>query len=93
MINIDNLLKERKLTKEKLASKMNISRSALYSALNGNPTQSSLEEIARALDVTIADLYKSNSVEVLFRYKTEVYRIPEKLIIKLIEKGEAIKVI
>lgn len=50
MINIDELLREKRLTKVELARRMGITREYLYSLLR-NPTADTAERIASALDV------------------------------------------
>lgn len=45
-----------------LADKLGISQGAMSLSINGNPTVSTLEKIAEALNVPITELFESNSV-------------------------------
>lgn len=45
-----------------LAEKLGISQGAMSLSINGNPTVSTLEKIAEALNVPITELFESNSV-------------------------------
>lgn len=58
MLNIDYILRGKRISKTELARRANISRQALHSILTGNPTLSSLELIASALEITLAELFQ-----------------------------------
>lgn len=63
MLYIDNLLKEKGLTKTDVAKRMNLSRESLYRILSGNPTLDNIVKLADAINVTVAELFlndKSN---------------------------------
>lgn len=53
---VKNLCQERGMTLKELAEKMGIKPESLSRALNGNPQLSTLENIANALGVEVADL-------------------------------------
>lgn len=55
------LLKQKGITAKGLAEKMGISEAALSLSLSGNPTLSRMQEIAKALDVEVGDLFSSSS--------------------------------
>lgn len=57
MINIDQLLKEKGISKTDLAKKMGMSRENLYRIINGNPTLENLEKIANSLGVNLGKLF------------------------------------
>lgn len=60
MIHIDDLLREKKLSKTELTKKMGLkSRTSLYEILNGNPMLESIERLATALEVPISELFPS----------------------------------
>lgn len=80
MIDIDILLKEKGLSKQDLAKKMEISRENLYRILNGNPTLQNLEKIATALEVQIYQLFPSsnNALTGFVEYRGTIHRIKSK---------------
>ncbi len=56
-LNISRAMKERGFNAKKIASKLGVSSMAISSRINGNPTVSSLEDIARVLECDITDLF------------------------------------
>ena len=54
---IKDLLKERNMTQKDLAQRIGVSAVTLNRYLTGNPSVSSLEKIAGALDVDISELF------------------------------------
>lgn len=63
MINIETLIKESGISKADLADKLGVSRTALYSILNGNPTVKSLEKIAEIIGCDMADFFPKKTKE------------------------------
>ncbi len=59
---IKEIIKEKGLTVEKVASKMGISRVGLSHHIKGNPSLNSLQRIAAALDVDITELFEAPEV-------------------------------
>lgn len=59
MLRVKNICKQRGITLKELATRMNISPETLSRMLseNGNPTLSSLENIAKALNVEVFELF------------------------------------
>ena len=63
MLYIDNILKEKGLTKTYIAKRMDLSRESLYRILSGNPTLDNIVKLANALGISVSDLFlndKSN---------------------------------
>ena len=58
MINIDRILKEKKLSKTDVAKVMGLSRESLYRILSGNPTLENLNKLSAALKVPITELFE-----------------------------------
>ena len=58
-IDIDTLLKEKKLSKTDVAKKMGLSRESLYRILSGNPTLDNINKLADALGVSVSELFSS----------------------------------
>lgn len=54
------LCKEAGINQTELAEKIGLSRVGLSKAINGNPTVDTLERIANALEVDIAELFVKN---------------------------------
>lgn len=76
-IDIDTLLKEKKLSKTDVAKKMELSRESLYRILSGNPTLDNISKLADAIGVSIPELFTANSQDLYghVEYKGVVYTI------------------
>ncbi|WP_290169856.1 helix-turn-helix transcriptional regulator [uncultured Muribaculum sp.] len=57
-MRVKELLKEKGITAKELAGRMNISEGALSLSLSGNPTLERLNQIASALNVSVAELFE-----------------------------------
>ena len=62
---VKELCSERGMTIKQLAENMKIAPESLSRAINGNPQLSTIRKIAEALDVSIADLFDRDEVELL----------------------------
>jgi transcriptional regulator with XRE-family HTH domain len=58
MIDIDRLLKERRLSKTDLAKRMGLSRESLYRILSGNPTLENIQKLSDAVGVSVSELFE-----------------------------------
>jgi transcriptional regulator with XRE-family HTH domain len=58
MIDIDRLLKDRKLSKTDVAKRMGLSRESLYRILSGNPTLENIQKLSSAIGVPVAELFE-----------------------------------
>ncbi|MDR1913880.1 MAG: helix-turn-helix transcriptional regulator [Clostridiales bacterium] len=86
MLYIDNILKDKKLSKTEVAKRMGLSRESLYRILTCNPTLDNLQKLANALEVSISELFeKKEEVSVYVEYKGERKRITEKDLIRLFD--------
>lgn len=77
MIDIDNILKEKRLTKTDIAKRMGLSRESLYRILSGNPTLDNIVKLASALEIPVSELFATGGQELsgYVEYKGTVYRI------------------
>ena len=57
-IDIDILLKEKKLSKTDIAKRMGLSRESLYRILSGNPTLDNISKLADAIGCPVAELFE-----------------------------------
>lgn len=57
-IDIDTLLKEKKLSKTDIAKRMGLSRESLYRILSGNPTLDNINKLADAIGCPVAELFE-----------------------------------
>lgn len=64
-LRVKEICKEKGITIQKLAEKMNISRVGLSQHINGNPSVEVLERIAGALNIEVRDLFEKSSTEVV----------------------------
>ena len=62
-LRIKEILKERNIKVADLAEMVGITQGAMSLAINGNPTVSTLEKIAEALNVQVSDLFESHDVQ------------------------------
>lgn len=60
-LSVKEVCKEKGLTIQDLADKMEMKRESLSRAINGNPTLETLEKIANALGVDITELFGPSS--------------------------------
>lgn len=57
-LDIDSVLKEKKISKTELADKLGVPRQSIYSYLDGNVSLGILVNIANALEVSIIELFE-----------------------------------
>ena len=55
MLLINDICKEQGITQKELAEKIGITPVGLNKAINGNPTKTTLEKVAKALNVKVSD--------------------------------------
>ena len=58
MINIDKIIKKRRLSKKDIAHKMGLSRVSLHRILNGNPTLENINKLAAVLEIPVSELFE-----------------------------------
>lgn len=77
MIDIDIILKEKKLSKTDIAKRMGLSRESLYRILSGNPTLDNVVKLANALEIPVSELFATGMGEVsgYIEYRGVIYRI------------------
>ena len=59
-LKIKEICREKGITQKELAAIMGVSEVGLSQSVNGNPTVSTLEKIATALNVSITDLFEQS---------------------------------
>lgn len=59
MYRIEDILKEKNISKTDFAKMLGISKQAITNIINGNPTKARLEEISTALNVPMWQLFAS----------------------------------
>lgn len=81
-IKIQTELKFRSMTQEDLAIDANLSQSAISAFLSGRkqPSLESLEKIAFALDMTIAELFTSSKQTPLYIQEQELKRLKTQIL-------------
>jgi transcriptional regulator with XRE-family HTH domain len=65
MINIDNILKVKRISKKEVAKRIGLSRESLYRILSGNPTLDNINKLASALDIPVSELFEQPSTDVI----------------------------
>ena len=58
MININSIIKAKRLSKIEVAKRMGLSRESLYRILSGNPTLDNITKLAAALGVPVTELFE-----------------------------------
>lgn len=61
MLNVKEVCAQKGITLQALSKKIGITYQSLYESINGNPSLNRLNEIADALGVDVADLFRSNT--------------------------------
>lgn len=76
-LRIKEICKEKGILQKELADKIGVTDIALRASLKGNPTVGTLEKVAKALDVTITELFAAPNNELygLVQYKGLTYKI------------------
>lgn len=83
---VRELCRAQGITMKELASRMEIAPESLSRAINGNPTLSTLNNIADKLNVNVAQLFDTSFSSsdllaiILFRGKTHVINSPKELL-------------
>ena len=76
-LRIKEICKEKGILQKELPDKIGVTDIALRASLKGNPTVGTLEKVAKALDVTITELFAAPNNELygLVQYKGLTYKI------------------
>ena len=91
MIRLKDILKERNLTLSAFAEQVGISQSNLSNYVNGNisPTLETLDKIAKALNISVTELFKENeALEFQIKYNGKVYAIDKDNLLEIIKQKE-----
>lgn len=90
MFRVPEICKEKGITQKELAIRMGVRPSSLNEAINGNLRYSTMMKIAKALDVSVPDLFEERDrVKILVRVNRETYEISENDILEIINKKRA----
>ena len=65
MLRIQELCKEKGVTQQVLAKRLGIQYQSLYAAINGNPKLETLESIAKALNVSVPELFERSESDTI----------------------------
>lgn len=76
-LDIDSILKEKRISKTDLANKLGVPRQSIYSYLNGNVSLEKMVNIANALDVSVWQLFKGpdNALNGFVEFNGTIHRI------------------
>lgn len=77
-MNIDHILKRKKVSKVELAKRIGVSREYLYRILDGNPTLETLEKVAKSLNVQVRDLFPEDNNSITCPNCGAVYEMKKK---------------
>ena len=76
-LRVKEIIKEKGLTMQEVSDRIGIVRDTLTRQINGNPTVETLQKIADALEITVPELFTSQSSSnftALIDYKGELKR-------------------
>jgi transcriptional regulator with XRE-family HTH domain len=91
MLRIQQICKEKGISMQELASRLNIHYQSLYDSLKGNPTLKRLTDVANALGVDIVELFVEKGDFVAFvRRQGETFTFDSEK--ALIDYAEGLKV-
>ena len=65
MIDIDRILKIKRLSKTDVAKEMGLSRESLYRILSGNPTLDNITKLSNALNVPVSELFDQPATDII----------------------------
>jgi len=91
MIRLKDILRERNVTLSAFAEQVGISQSNLSNYVNGNisPTLETLEKIAKALNISVTELFKEKeALEFQIKYNGKVYAIDKGNLLEIIKQKE-----
>ena len=79
-INIDRILKRKKISKTELANRLGVPRQSIYSYLKGNVSLEKIVNMANALDVELWELFSRSGDDIsgFIEYKGEIHRVHSK---------------
>ena len=86
MLRVKEICKEKNITLKVLSKKMGITYQSLHSIITGDPKRSSLERLAKVLDVPIQELFES-PMDIYIKYQDRMVKIGPKQIRKVIKDG------
>lgn len=90
MFRVPEICKEKGITQKELAIRMGVRPSSLNEAINGNLRYSTMMKIAKALEVSVPDLFEERDrVKILVRVNRETYEISENDILEIIKNKRA----
>ncbi|EGK04695.1 helix-turn-helix domain-containing protein [Dysgonomonas mossii] len=76
-LRVKDILREKGITQKDLADRLNITEVGLSKSLSekGNPTISTLDNIANALDVNITELFEPKGISGIIKIDNKSYEI------------------
>lgn len=90
MFRVPEICKEKGITQRELAERMGVRPSSLNEAINGNLRYSTMRKIAKALDVSVPELFEERDrVKILVQVNGETHEITEKDILEIIKRKRA----
>lgn len=78
-LRVKEILKSKKITQKELADRMGILPESLARILTGNPTMTTLGNMAKALNVNIGELFNDEKVEKKIRGYIEIDNVVYKI--------------
>ena len=79
-LDIDSILKEKRISKTELANKLGVPRQSIYSYLNGNVPLEKMVNIANVLEVPVWELFPGSdrALNGFVEYQGTIHRIQSK---------------
>lgn len=85
-LRIESILKEKGITKAKLADMLEIKPSSVSSIMNGNPTLNTLQKVALVLDVPFMELFDKEEPIITVQIDGKEYTVEKNIIINIKRK-------
>lgn len=92
MFRVPELCKQKGITQKELAARMGIKPSTLNESINGDLRYSSMRRIAKALEVSVTDLFEERDrIRISVQVNNETHEITESDILEIVKRKKGAK--
>lgn len=92
MFRVPELCKQKGITQKELAARMGIKPSTLNESINGDLRYSSMRRIAKALEVSVTDLFEERDrIRISVQVNNEIHEITESDILEIVKRKKGAK--
>lgn len=92
MFRVPELCRQKGITQKELAARMGIKPSTLNESINGDLRYSSMRRIAKALEVSVTDLFEERDrIRISVQVNNETHEITESDILEIVKRKKGAK--